>query len=140
MKKIFVTTLILLLALGSCTKKDVDCPVSVNSVSGTYKITSMKYKQTSGSAETEMIDILIDACEKDDLYIFLSGQVFNYQDAGTVCSPNGSYASTWTLNGNLLVINTEPETIQSFDCINMVTFATDVFTAGDRITLTYVKQ
>jgi hypothetical protein len=140
MKKLFAIALIAFFALGSCKKKKDACVTNATTVSGTYLLTSMKYKQTSGSADVEMIDILLDACEKDDLYILLSSGVFNYQDAGTVCSPAGSYTSTWSLSGNTLTIDGEPGTIQSFDCTNLVAFATDVFTAGDRITLTYVKQ
>lgn len=128
------------LVLFSCKKNnDETCTISTASIAGTYKLTASKYKQTPASAEMDIFATL-SACEKDDLNILVAGGVFNYQDVGTVCSPNGSYSSTWSLSGSNLTIDGDLYVIQSFNCSTLIVTQSNVVVAGDKITATFVKQ
>ena len=136
MKKILLIASISIFAFSSCDKDDDDdCQTNVANLSGTYKLTALKYKP-SGMAEIDLYATL-DACEKDDLTILNSNGTYSYQDAGTVCVPDGSYAGTWSLSGNTITVDGDQGTISSFDC-NIVTFYQE--SGGDRITFTYDKQ
>jgi hypothetical protein len=141
MKKNLLLLSILTLVLVSCDKDDDDgdCATTVATVSGTYKITAMKYKQTPSSAEVDFFATL-DNCEKDDLTILNANGTFSIQDAGTICSPTTSYSSTWSLSGNTITIDGETGTIESFDCNLLNVSASGLFVAGDKMTVTYDKQ
>lgn len=123
----------------SCKKDKENCDVNSTSISGSYKQTSSKYKQTPSSAEVDFFATL-DACEKDDLLVLNSNGTFNYQDAGTACSPSGSYSSTWSLSGNTITIDGESGTVQSFNCTTLTLYIENIFVPGDRLTTTLVKQ
>jgi hypothetical protein len=142
MKKIFLIAAVSMLAFSACNKdKDETCDVTVANIAGTYKLTGLTYKANSSAQEQDFMS-LIAACERDDLNILNANGSFSYQDAGTVCSPNGSYTGgTWTLTGNVIDIDGNYSgTIQSFDCRNLVFYEADVLTAGDRFTATFTKQ
>ncbi|HEX5655396.1 MAG TPA: lipocalin family protein [Chitinophagaceae bacterium] len=142
MKKFFLIAAVSLLAFSSCNKDDDDtCDITVANIAGTYKLTGLTYKANSSAQEQDFL-IFIDACERDDLHILNSNGSFTYQDAGTVCSPDGSYTGgTWTLTGNVIDIDGNYSgTIQSFDCRNLVMVESDVLNTGDRFTATFVKQ
>lgn len=136
MKKIFLIATIGFLGLSSCNKDDDDCEQNMASVSGTYKLTAMKYRPSGSTNEIDLYAFL-DACEKDDLTVLNANGTYAYQDAGTVCNPNGSFNGTWTMSGNSITVDGESGTIQSFDCNTIVFYTED---AGDRITFTYVRQ
>jgi len=51
-------------------------------------------KQTPASAETDLL-LLLDACEKDDHEVLNENGSYTHQDAGTVCSPSGTYSGPW---------------------------------------------
>ena len=142
MKKLLLPICLIIFALVSC-KKDKDeptCVVSTASVTGNYKITAGTYKQTPSSADLDFFASL-DACEKDDIYGFAASGVLNYQDAGTVCSPNGSYSGTWSLSGTtMLNLDGELTTIQSFTCSTLIITLADFITTGDKLTITFVRQ
>jgi hypothetical protein len=116
------------------------CTTNVASLSGTYKLTSLKYKATASSTEQDYL-VLMDACERDDLVTLNSNGTYTYTDAGTVCSPNGSDNGTWSLSGN--TINSDgvvDGTIQNFDCATLVFYAEGIYIPGDRLTFTMTKQ
>jgi hypothetical protein len=140
MKKIFAIALIALFALGSCKKKKDTCAINATSVSGTYRITAIMYKANSSATEMNIYDTYYDACEKDDLYKFLAAGLFEYEDAGTDCSPAGDYSGTWSLSGNTIVVDGDPATVESFDCTNLYISVADFFNAGDKATFTFVRQ
>ena len=134
-----------LLVLASCKKDGADdgggsgCTTNVASVSGKYKITAMKYKQTPTSAEIDMFGALND-CEKDDLTILNSNGTLMLQDAGTTCSPTTAYSSTWSLGSGTIVINGKLGIIDNFDCDILTVSTSGIFVAGDKLTVTYDKQ
>ena len=141
MKKLFFPVFIIALVLVSCKKdKKETCVTSTASITGNYKISTARYKQSSSSSEIDYF-ALLDACEKDDVFAFAANGIFNYQDAGVVCSPNGSYSGTWSLSGTTaLNLDGDPATIQSFDCSNMVVYLSDLNVSGDKLTITFVRQ
>src|SRR5258708_24367844 len=105
MKKPFLPVLItslILLITWACHKNN-DSPVAINfaNLAGTYKVTAVVLSQ--GSIHINFYDS-IDVCQRDDLFKFNKDSSFQYVDAGIVCSPNGSFSSTWTLNGNNLSV------------------------------------
>jgi hypothetical protein len=133
--------LLLTILCISCQKKPEDtCVTSVASISGAYKLTTLQYK-LNASAPAQDYLVFMDACEKDDIITLKTDGTYTYQDAGTVCTPNGSDNGTWTLSGS--VINSDGVVdgiIESFDCHTLVFYAKDVYTPGDRLTFTIVKQ
>jgi len=135
---------VLLIILGvilSCNKEnDDDCSVTVSNLSATYRLTAMKYKQTSNSAEQDYL-LLLPACEKDDQIKLNANMSYDYVDAGIICSPPGNDQGTWALNGNTITSNGLLNgTIESFDCTTLILLMTDVNIPGDKLTMTLRKQ
>lgn len=141
MKKILLSAAILFTTVVSCKKDDgtTTCVTDMVSIAGSYKITAIKYKLSSTSPEQDYFAIL-PACEKDDIIRLNDIGTAHYQDAGIACTPNNSYASTWSLSGNSITIDGTPGIIQLFDCKQLVVSASGAFTPGDIFTVTYQKQ
>jgi hypothetical protein len=137
MKKLLILLGIVPMAFISCDKKE-DCEINQASVAGTYRVTAMKYKQTSTSGEIDVY-ALLDACEKDDQQVLNSNGTYTYQDAGTSCSPSGTFNGTWSLSGQTLTIDGDASTITSFDCSTLVTTASNVAQPGDVLVITMVR-
>lgn len=138
MKKLFLFSIVTGIMLTSCKKKKDTCVTNMTSIAGTYKLTSLRYKP-SGGTETEILAQL-PACQRDDLQVLNANGTYSNQDAGTVCSPNGSFTGDWTLTGNTIEINGRMATIQSFDCTTLIFYSTNVVNAGDKQTSTFVRQ
>ncbi|MBN8699628.1 MAG: lipocalin family protein [Chitinophagales bacterium] len=142
MKKIMLSVMGLAVSLVSCQKEQSTlngCTLSMASIAGTYKITSIRYKSASNAPEQDYL-AMMEPCEKDDLIKVNANGTADYQDAGTKCSPEGSYPSTWSLSGNTMTIDGVTGTIQSFDCRKLVITASGAFVPGDIYTVTYEKQ
>jgi len=139
MKKLLFSVTLAALTLISCKKDKDECTTSTATLSGNYRQTAIKYKQTSSSAEQDFFAAL-DACEKDDILALNANGAYNYQDAGTVCTPNGSYSGTWSYSGSTITVDGDVATIQSFDCKSLVIYIENAIVPGDRITTTLVKQ
>lgn len=139
MKKLIFTLATGVLTIVSCKKDKEDCQTSAASLAMSYRTVSIKYKQTPSSAELDYFATL-DACEKDDILTLNVNGTYSYTDAGTVCSPSGSYTGTWSVNGNTITVDGDNGTIQSFDCTTLVLYIENSFVAGDRLTTTLVKQ
>ena len=138
MKKSLLFLSLSLLLFGSCKKVD-KCKTNVAKIAGSYKVTSAKYKSTPASTESDLL-ILLDACEKDDIEVLNENGSYTHQDAGTSCTPSGTYTGSWTLSGNSLTIDGEVSTITSFDCSTLVFTVSNYFTSGDVATFTLAKQ
>ena len=138
MKKILLGSMLLALVSTSCKKDDAKCDRNMANISGSYHLTSLKYKASSSSSEVDLYP-LQDACQKDDVITLSANGVFTYTDAGVACSPNGTYSSTWSLSGNTVTIDGDASTITSFDCKTLVINKTDVGT-GESSTITIVKN
>ena len=138
MKKLLLACLVLPLFI-SCNKDKDDCETTTAKVAGTYRLTAAKYKQTPTSGEIDLL-VLLDACEKDDLEVLNGNGSYTHQDAGTVCTPSGTYSGTWSLAGNTLTIDGQASTVTSFDCTTLVFTISNYSTAGDVATFTMVRQ
>jgi hypothetical protein len=142
MKKTILSIAVLVVTVISCKKEDGNPDTCINDVTtivGSYKVTAIKYKTNSTSPEQDFFATLPD-CEKDDIIKLNTNGTADYQDAGTACTPNNSYSSTWSLNGNTITIDGTPGNIQSFDCRTLVVSASGAFVPGDIFTVTYEKQ
>ncbi|MGG9962448.1 lipocalin family protein [Ferruginibacter sp. SUN106] len=129
----------------SCKKDPVtppvpDCSINMTNLSGAYKLTALQYKRDAAAPVVNYLDFM-DACEKDDIVTLKSNGTYHYNDAGTVCTPNGSNDGTWSVNGNTINSDgTVNGTISSYDCKTLVYYAENVNLPGDKFTFTMVKQ
>lgn len=126
--------------LFSCDKESEECNITVNSIAGSYKITSMLYKESATASEMEVQPIWFDACEIDDILTFNTNGTYQVTDAGIKCTPPGDDNGTWALNGNIMQVDGDPTTIKQFDCKKLILVNTDTQVAGDTFTITLSKQ
>jgi hypothetical protein len=131
----------ILCIMASCKKEKNDtCPTTVAAISGTYKLTALKYKPASESPEQDYL-ILREDCEKDDLIDLQANGIYTYRDAGITCSPDGTNSGTWSVAGNTIISDgVVSGTIQRFDCRDLVLYSDNFIIPGDRLTLTIEKQ
>lgn len=139
MKKILLFLPLVAVLFTSC-KKDEGCSLSEESLVGTYKIGTIKYKASASSPEVDGKSLLLEDCELDDTQTFKADKTYIYADAGTACEENGTDAGTWSLTGNTITVDGEAQAVASFDCGSFSITETDVLDEGDRITVTFVKQ
>lgn len=106
MKRLFFSAAIAALALTSCKKDkgDEQKAITVENIIGDYKLTSQTSK-VEGTGQTNDDMLSLDACEKDDLFQFKTGGVFQFKDAGLVCDPDESYTGKWSMQNNILSID-----------------------------------
>ena len=73
-------------ALFAC-KKEKDntpgCPVTMETLSGDYKLTALEYKASSTAAPADYLAYM-DDCEKDDTLRLKNDGTYNKEDGGTV--------------------------------------------------------
>lgn len=129
--------------LFSCKKEKNDapgCPITMDNLSGDYKLTALQYKASSGAAPADYLTYMED-CEKDDILQLKNDGTYKKDDAGTVCDPEETASGTWQLHGNTLtsdgILN---GTISSFDCKTMVYYIENAIKPGDRLTYTLEKK
>lgn len=142
MKKVILSLLVGSVLFTSCKKDDKSCDLNATNLAGTYKITSVKYKASALVPEVEVFtnSAWYDACEKDDLTVLNANGTYNYQDAGTVCTPAGDDTGVWALAGNTLTVDGEPGNVASFSCSGMTLTQSNVQATGDLLTITFTKQ
>ena len=139
MKKILLPCLAVMAIFYSCHKDNTTpCVTSMASVAGTYKLTSLRFKPSGGN-ESDIIASL-PTCRRDDLHVLNANGSYNYQDAGTICSPNGSFAGDWALSGTTVTLEGEVYTLQSFDCTTLVVYKNNYPSAGDKTTSIFTRQ
>ena len=140
MKKTTVFILCVVL-LFSCKEKPLECTTSVANISGSYRVTAYGYKQTPTSPEEDYYPIIFpDACDRDDIYTFISNGTYEMKDAGLACSPPDDEVGAWTFDGNSLTIDGYPAAIESFDCKTFIMSTANINVAGDRLKITMIKQ
>ncbi len=95
----------------SCNKDDDNNPpaITMESLAGDYKITSATI------AGTDILDIYLKACQKDDVYTLNADGTYEITDAGTTCIPPSDTTGTWTLSGNDITIGTQQFTVVNFN-------------------------
>ena len=139
MKKTIVFLFCVVL-LFSCKKNPVECNTNVTSVSGSYKITAMTYKETPASPEVDFFTPNFDPCQRDDTYTFNANGTYIRTDVALVCNPSGGENGTWALSGNAMTIDGDQTGIESFDCKSLILFNTDISIPGDRLKITMIRQ
>lgn len=140
--KLFIALSCMFLFLTSCDKDDEDsntCSTTKENIAGNYKVTGNTYKQTPTSQEENLMDDA-EPCDLDDVITLNSNNTYQVADLGVVCTPANDETGSWSVSGSTLTIDGEPATIKSFNCKTLVAVTTDVFVAGDQITLTLTKQ
>jgi hypothetical protein len=148
MKKLFFSAAIAALALSSCKKDNGDeqKAITKESIIGDYKITSVIIK--NGTTEVDVFNNSnpdfnwYEACKKDDLFKLKASDVFEYMDAGTVCSGDQSYTDSWSLTGNAIMVGEEASgTVSSLTSKQMVissSYTQDGLTISE--TITFARQ
>jgi len=139
--KILFILLVSTVAMYSCKKEDSrqDCNTTITTLSGTYKITALKYKASASSQEMDYLPFL-DDCEKDNQVKLNANKTYHSIDAGMVCDPSSDSQGTWNLVGNKIESDGQIQgDIQSFDCTTLVVFSTNTIIPGDKLTFTFQK-
>jgi hypothetical protein len=135
MKKLMCLLAIVILTGASCSKKDKteSCPVTKESVAGSYRLVAFKMNGV------DALDLTFQTCTKDDIVTLKADGTYDYTDAGVSCDPSSNSTGSWTLSGNTFTIDyfPFPLTIQSFDCSNLS--GTAVY-SGVNIEATFRKQ
>jgi len=142
-----ILALAIIAGLASCKKTETPAPntcvPSVSTIAGTYKVSSISYKESSSATATDMFVNYPD-CQKDDTYQLNADGSVVFADAGVSCGlpPAPGLPTSWTLEGNNTRIQMADFNmlIVSFDCSKLVVSEADVLTTGDQRITTYVKQ
>ena len=114
---------LLALVLSGCSKKNDATAPTMKSVVGTYKLTALT--ATGGGVTVDGMQSL-DACQKDDNLKLNADSTYNYIDAGTTCSVNGSYDGQWYISGSYFIQDGDTSTIKSFNGTTLVLTTTGV--------------
>lgn len=143
MKKIILPLVAFIVIMTSCKKDDdpVTCLLGNAQIVGSYKLTAATYK---ANAATPAISVLnnpayFEPCEVDDVLTFNANNTFTSTDAGTTCTPSGTYSDFWSLVGTDLTVDGEDFTVSSFTCINMTLVQSDALT-GETFTVVLTRQ
>jgi Lipocalin-like domain len=134
-------------SFSSCQKEKKDnqsCPLTMQSLAGTYQLTSMKYKASPTSPEQDYL-FWMDPCQLDDLVTLKSNGTYTYQDLGLSCDPNDSNNGKWSLSCNTIVSDGDIEdvlngTISSFDCKTLVFYVEGLKNTGDKLEFRMERQ
>jgi hypothetical protein len=121
-------------------KKDNTCSLTQQSIVGTYRLTGLTYTASPGGTVQDVYNTDLQACERDNVYIFNADGSFYYQDAGTSCNPPDNYSSSWNLYGSTLEFGGDVSSVEYFDCSNMTVTTSNYQISGDVLRATYVKQ
>ena len=134
---------ILIICSGLSCKKNADknCNLDTASVAGSYKVTSIRYKATATSSETDYYNqFFTDVCERDDIMTLNANGSATFTDAGIKCTPPGDDTSTWSLSGNTITIDGGPAHVDSFNCSSITISENDVYATGDHLTFVLTRQ
>lgn len=101
--------------LGACKKDKDDEPVAATkeNLVGSYKLTSAKAKALG--QEMDLMEEYFEPCQRDDIYKLNADYTVQVKDEGTKCDPDGSYESSWELDGNYIDIDGYAGNIKSFN-------------------------
>jgi hypothetical protein len=131
---------------ASCKKEsssDDGCKTDMPHVAGTYKLTAVKYKMSSTTAEQGYLPFM-EACETDNLIALNANGTYTFSDVGEKCTPDESSTGTWSIAGSTILCKEsdilDQGIISAFDCKQLVLYRDDIIVKGDRMTLTLTKQ
>jgi hypothetical protein len=100
MKRILFSAAIALLAFTSCKKNNEETKaVTKENIEGTYKLVGATNKFVGlGLDQNTDIFKTMEACEKDNLWLFKAADAFELKDAGEVCVPSSGETTTWSVS------------------------------------------
>jgi hypothetical protein len=135
MKYNIILSLAVTLALFSCSKdnngNNDNCSPSLQSIPGTYKLTSVMYISAPG-AEAEDYLNGPDACLRDHEYDFDETGTYSLNDVGVQCTPPVTAAGTWSLTNNTeFTLDRRIGQINDFTCDGFIFVETNVYQQGD---------
>ncbi len=128
--------------LFSCKKdkeenKPTGCPITVEGLAGTYRYTSIMYKDSPNGTTIDMFATM-EECEKEQTFVLKGDGTYTYSDA---CAASESSSGNWQVKDNTLAIDDmQGGTISSYDCKKLVYYVNNALQEGDRMTLTLEKQ
>ena len=159
MKKLVIFSLTIAL-LASCSKageSEMNCNLNVASLSGSYRVTAVKYKATPTSPEEDYYNLFFqDVCERDDIITLNANRTYTFIDASVKCFPPGDatgrwslfnstlgfdYSSTWSFFGLFTpTYSGSSVKIDSFNCITLTWSNSDVINPGDKLIHILTRQ
>ncbi len=119
-----LSLLVLCAATFSACKKDKNddsLAVTKENLVGTYVVSTIKVKASTGGGEQDITKDYLESCKRDDQTILKSDLKMEYKDAGTVCSSSGDFTSTWSLSGSKITIDGEEATVKTLTKGTLVT-------------------
>lgn len=142
MKKNLLLVSALVITFYSCKKdKNDECPVTVESLSATFKLTGLQYQATASGNSQDWYSTVVEDCKKDDLFVLAPNGDFNILDVGTICQQSGSFQGAWTLENNFINMDGfYAGEVQNYNCNTLVLVQTDALVDGDKLTATFQKQ
>jgi hypothetical protein len=140
-KSLPLALLIISLATFSSCKKDKDAPaISIQSISGSYKLGAWTYQENQMPPD-DLIQYM-DDCEKDDIINFKTDKTFTNTDAGVQCMPPGGYNGDWDLPSTTkIILDGEEHTLDSFDGTTLKVSQSETLSGVTEVyRMTLVKQ
>lgn len=113
-----------LLVFASCKKEKNEPDKTQMLVSGSWKITAMTVEPAIDWFGTPVTNVYLQLppCVKDDLTIFKSNGIVNYDEGASKCDPNDPQTTTgtWTFNTNQTILSiTTNDGTESWDVSEM---------------------
>lgn len=141
MKKMKLTALLTLLAalaITACQKETVApaTTISDESIAGTYKVTALTIKPTTGTEED--LFATLDDCQKQSSQLLNAKHSYQLID---VCDPANNQTGTWALHGTqTITINGVTGNLVSFDGHRLVISFDDFMGLPGKMTETLTRQ
>jgi hypothetical protein len=142
LKSAFVLVLIsnLLFSCRPEIAEEKKCTISMQNLSGKYKLVSLTYKENSTAAEMDFRSFQ-EPCEQDDFLILNQNGTYTTEDAGVSCNANENGLGSWSLTGNELESDgILAGTITNFDCKTLEYSVKNTYKDGDIFNFKLVKQ
>jgi len=140
--KLIVILSFVMLGITSC-KKDKEaksaCELNETNLLGTYKYGAVTYKASPTSVAVDATS-MVDSCSLDDLITLSANNVYTFTDAGVQCNPSDSGTSTWSLQGNILTLDSQSGIIDNFTCTSFTVGNANLFTPGDTLLITFQRK
>jgi|SRR6185312_3554655 len=131
-----------LFCLISCKKNNeakTVCALNETNLLGTYKYGTAMYKASPTSTAVDATS-MVDSCSLDDLITLKANNVFIYTDARMQCNPSDAGTSTWSLQGNILTLNSQSGTIDNFSCTSFTVANANFSNPGDTLLITFQRK
>lgn len=140
--KLIVILSFVMLGITSC-KKDKEaktaCVLNETNLVGTYKYGAVTYKASPTSAAVDATS-MVDSCSLDDLVTLSANNVYTFTDAGVQCNPSDSGTGTWSLQGNILTLDSQSGIIDNFTCTSFTVGNANLLTPGDTLLITFQRK